>query len=70
MKDPWKFVCPICKKRVVNDYNIKEVEEYVGATYDCPECGGTLRIRDDLTVEDFGQELINIFNKKISEEGS
>ena len=44
---------------------IDEIKEYIGATYDCPECGGTLRIKPDLGVENFANVLSDIFDKEI-----
>lgn len=61
----WEFICPICGKNVINDYDIDEIKEYIGATYDCPECGGTLRIKPDLGVENFANVLSDIFDKEI-----
>ena len=64
----WKFVCPICRGNVINDYEVDEVKDYIGATYDCPKCGGVLRIKNDLTVENFSVELENIFSDMINTE--
>jgi endogenous inhibitor of DNA gyrase (YacG/DUF329 family) len=59
----WEFICPICKKKVVNDYDVEEIKDYIGATYDCPECGETVRIKSDLTVENFETILSDIFSE-------
>lgn len=62
----WQFVCPICHKNVINGYEVEEVKGYIGATYDCPECDGVLRIKNDLTVENFSAKLENIFSDAIN----
>lgn len=64
----WQFVCPVCHKKVINDYEVDEVKDYIGATYDCPECSGTLRIKNDLTVENFNVVLKGIFSGVIETE--
>ena len=53
----WNWTCPICGKRITEDYEVEEIKEYVGATHECPECNGVLMIEDDCTCSDFGKEL-------------
>ena len=64
----WQFLCPICHRNVINGYEVDEVKDYIGATYDCPECGGVLKIKSDLTVDNFAAKLENIFSDMINTE--
>lgn len=54
----WKYICPVCNRAIEEAYTLDEVREYVGATHDCPECGGLLMIEKDLTCSDFGTQMI------------
>lgn len=58
----WNFICPICNRNVMEGYTVEEIKDYIGATYNCPECNGLLRITDDLGVEDFGKELVRSYS--------
>ena len=54
----WKWICPVCKKEIEEEYTVDEVRDYVGATHNCPECNGLVMIEEDLTCSDFGNELV------------
>lgn len=60
--DKWVWQCPICKTKMREDRPISEVRSYIGATHDCPYCGGTVIINEDLTVSDFGTQLVDSYN--------
>ena len=57
----WTWICPLCGKEITEDYTVDEVKEYIGATHDCPECGGTVQIMEDLTCSDFGEYLVKAY---------
>lgn len=59
----WKYVCPICNKNIMENYEIETIKEHIGATHDCPECNGLLMIEEDLTCSDFGNELVNRYKE-------
>ena len=59
----WSYVCPICNQNVVEDYTEDEVKDYIGATHDCPKCNGLLRINEDLSCSDFGEELVERYKE-------
>ena len=56
--DKWIWTCPICKTKMKEDLPLDEVRQYIGATHDCPYCGGTVLINKDLTCSDFGEYLV------------
>jgi len=67
----WKFTCPCCNTEIETIFTIDEVKEHIGATCDCPECGALLRINEDLTCIDFGEELVRRYAEmgyKVSKE--
>ena len=53
----WNYKCPICGNDIQEDYSEEEIKKYIGATHDCPNCGGLLMIEEDLSCADFGKEL-------------
>ena len=53
----WKWTCPMCGKEIYEELSLKVVKEYIGATHDCPECGGLVMIEEDLTCTNFAKEL-------------
>ena len=58
-KNRWKYTCPICKKKVEEKYTQPYIKKgWIGATHNCPCCGGLLIINKDLTCSDFGDELV------------
>ena len=63
MNENWTYTCPICKKQIVEKYSEDFVKEYIGATHDCPNCNGLLMINEDLSVKDFGAELVNSYKE-------
>ena len=68
----WEYICPICGKTVKEKYTESFIRNgYIGATHDCPYCGGLLMIEDDLTCSDFGEELVRCYDEmgvKVSKE--
>lgn len=59
----WRYKCPICGGDVMEEYDIETVKAYVGATHDCASCGGLLMIEKDLSVSDFGNELVKRYKE-------
>jgi len=59
----WKYKCPICGEIITEDYTIDIVKDYIGATHDCPKCDGLLMIEKDLSVSEFGNELVHRYNE-------
>jgi predicted RNA-binding Zn-ribbon protein involved in translation (DUF1610 family) len=59
----WKWTCPVCGKEIEENYTIEEIKEYIGATHDCPECGGLVMIEKDCTCSDFGKELVRRYSE-------
>ena len=58
----WKFTCPICGKEIETDSEESYIKDnYIGATTDCPECDGLLKIEEDLTCIDMGKYLSKIY---------
>lgn len=57
----WNYICPVCGEHIQENYSVEEIAEYVGATHDCPNCGGLLRIQEDLSCYDFGKELVESY---------
>ena len=54
----WTYRCPICKKQVVEKYKKSFIKHgYIGASHNCPRCGGLLEIKENLSCVDFGAEL-------------
>lgn len=56
-KNRWKYTCPICKNKVEEKYTQPYIKKgWIGATHNCPCCGGLLIINKDLTCSDFEDE--------------
>lgn len=43
----WKWTCPVCGAEITENHTIEEVKKHVGATHDCPKCGGLVMIEKD-----------------------
>lgn len=59
----WKWTCPVCGAEITENHTIEEVKKHVGATHDCPKCGGLVMIEKDCTCSDFGAELVKRYAK-------
>ena len=57
----WIWVCPICHNTIHDSHSLDTIQDYVGATYNCPECGGDVLIQKDFTCIDFGDYLVNAY---------
>lgn len=64
MSSKWKAICPCCGTTLCYE-NItnKEMLDNVYATLDCTKCKTLLRLKKDLTLEDFGETLAKIYAK-------
>ena len=59
----WNYICPICNQNIIEDYEVEEVKDYIGATHNCPKCNGLLKIEQDLSCSDFGKELAQTYSE-------
>lgn len=54
----WEWSCPCCGGKFESTvYTMEEIANYVGATIDCPDCGSTLKVTEDLTCIDFWKDF-------------
>lgn len=57
----WMFTCPCCNNKFETDMDVEFIKDNIGVTLDCHGCGALLKIQEDLTVSDFGAELVSIY---------
>lgn len=62
MSYKWKGTCPICGKAFSTGLTEFEMLNHIGATMDCPSCNALLKLNEDLTCSDFGEELVSIYH--------
>ena len=60
--ETWKYFCPICNEEVATTHSLETVKAHIGSTCDCINCNGLLMIEEDLTVSDFGEELVKRYS--------
>lgn len=57
-KNRWEYRCHICGNKIKEPYTQPFIKNrYIGATHNCPKCGGLLVINEDLSCSDFGEIL-------------
>ena len=62
LRDKWKATCPCCGATLYyEDATNKDMLDNVGATLDCAKCNALLRLKGNLTLEDFGEALVKIY---------
>lgn len=61
MSNKWKGICPICGKTFSTGLTESDMLNHIGATMDCPSCNALLKLNEDLTCSDFGEELVSIY---------
>lgn len=63
----WTYRCPKCKSITKTDYNRDYISKLKENLIHCPRCLCILKIKGDLTVTNFEEELIENSTKRKAE---
>lgn len=58
----WEFKCPCCGDEFISNLSEEVARKNIGSTIDC-QCGALLMIKGDLSVSDFGEELVKRYSE-------